>query len=75
VFFPALPDAVQVIHNEEHLVLETPDADRFAPGDVLLGIPTHICPTSALHHEVAVIADDKLVAPWQVTARNRRLTI
>lgn len=75
VFFPALPGAVQVIHNEEHLVLETPDADRFAPGDVLLGIPTHICPTSALHHEVAVIADDKLVAPWQVTARNRRLTI
>lgn len=75
VFFPELPDAVQVIHNEEHLVLETDDADRFQPGDVLLGIPTHICPTSALHQDVAVIKDGKLVGSWDVTARNRRITI
>lgn len=75
VHFPELPDAAQVIHNEEHLVLETPDANRFEPGDVLLGIPTHICPTSALHHDVAVIEDGKLMAPWVVTARNRKLTI
>ena len=75
VYFPELPDAAQVIHNEEHLVLETPDASRFSPGDVLLGIPTHICPTSALHHDVAVIDGGQLVGPWQVTARNRRITI
>lgn len=75
VYFPELPDAAQVIHNEEHLVLETDDAERFQPGDILLGIPTHICPTSALHQEVAVIENGKLIGPWQVTARNRRLTI
>ena len=46
VYFPDLPTAAQVIHNEEHLVLETPDAEGFQPGDVLLGIPTHICPTN-----------------------------
>ena len=75
VFFPDLPDARQVIHNEEHLVLETDAAQRYQPGDLLLGIPTHICPTSALHQEVAVMKDGKLIDPWPVTARNRRLTV
>lgn len=75
VYFPALPDAVQVIHNEEHLVLETSEAGKFQPGDVLLGIPTHICPTSALHQDVAVMDHGQLSGRWEVTARNRRLTI
>ncbi len=75
VHFNELPDAAQVIHNEEHLVLETPDAERFQPGDVLLGIPTHICPTSALHQDVAVVEDGKVIGRWDVTARNRRITI
>lgn len=75
VHFPQLPDAAQVIHNEEHLVLETDAAEKFQPGDVLLGIPTHICPTSALHQSVTVIEDGKVVDCWDVTARNRRITI
>jgi D-serine deaminase-like pyridoxal phosphate-dependent protein len=75
VYFPDLPTAAQVIHNEEHLVLETADAEKFQPGDVLLGIPTHICPTSALHQDVAVIDEGKLIGAWEVTARNRRITI
>lgn len=75
VHFPELPNAAQVIHNEEHLVLESDDAERFQPGDVLLGIPTHICPTSALHQDVAVVADGKLIGHWEVTARNRRITV
>lgn len=74
VFFPRLPDAIQVIHNEEHLTLETDHAADFQPGDVLLGIPTHICPTSALHQDVAVMDGDQLIGSWNVTARNRRLT-
>lgn len=75
VYFPELPDAEQVIHNEEHLVLVTKDANRYRPGDVLLGIPVHICPTSALHHDVAVITSDNQLSRWVVAARNRRLTI
>ncbi len=75
VVFPDLPDASQVIHNEEHLVLETAGADRYQPGDLLLGIPMHICPTSALYQDVTVIDDGRIVNPWVVTARNRRLTI
>jgi D-serine deaminase-like pyridoxal phosphate-dependent protein len=75
VMFPDLPDAVAVLHNEEHLVLETSRARDFQPGDVLLAIPRHICPTSALHKEAYVIADGRLVDRWPVTARDRQLTI
>lgn len=75
VYFADLPDAAQVVHNEEHLVLETPLAENYQPGDVLLGIPMHVCPTSALHQSVTVVDDGKLIGQWDVTARNRRLTI
>ena len=36
------------MHSEEHLVLETPRAAEFKIGDVLYGVPWHICPTVAL---------------------------
>jgi D-serine deaminase-like pyridoxal phosphate-dependent protein len=72
---PDLPDAVQVLQNEEHLVLETSRASEFAPGDELLAIPRHVCPTSALHKEVVLIEDGKVAAYWPVTARDRKLTV
>lgn len=75
VTFPGLPDGVAVLQNEEHLVLETNQAHRFQPGDELLGIPTHICPTTALHKEVTVIQDGEVVGTWPVVARDRKLTI
>ncbi|MFK7822018.1 MAG: D-TA family PLP-dependent enzyme [Planctomycetaceae bacterium] len=75
VTFPDLPDAVAVLQNEEHLVLETTNADRFTPGDEILAIPTHICPSTALHKEVTVIADGKVTGTWPVIARDRKLNI
>lgn len=75
VVFPQLPDARIVLQNEEHLVLETAQADRFAPGDELWGVPWHICPTSALHKEAIVVRDGREYARWAVVARDRRLTI
>ncbi len=74
-FFPELPDAQEVLQNEEHLVLQTSRANEFEPGDMLLAIPIHICPTSALHKEVTVIRNGEVVATWQVAARDRKLTI
>ena len=44
-----VPDAVGVAHNEEHLVIETPAADRYRPGDGLDAIPADVCPTVALY--------------------------
>jgi D-serine deaminase-like pyridoxal phosphate-dependent protein len=75
VDFPDLPDARQVIHNEEHLVLETPNAARYRPGDALLAIPRHVCPTSALYKWVYVAEGDRVVDRWEVTSRDRQLTI
>ena len=75
VEFPDLPDAEQVLQNEEHLVLETERAGEFAPGDELLAIPRHICPTSALHRQVYVVEDGLVVDRWDVVARDRQLTV
>lgn len=73
--FPDLPDAQEVLQNEEHLVLSTSAADRYQPGDTLLAIPRHICPTSALHKQAWVVSDGDIVDQWDVSARDRWLTI
>jgi D-serine deaminase-like pyridoxal phosphate-dependent protein len=70
-----LDDARPVVHSEEHLVLETSRAEDFPIGTALLAIPTHICPTVALHRRASVIEDGELVAQWEVTARDRVLGI
>jgi D-threonine aldolase len=73
--FLTLPDATQVMHSEEHMVIETSHASSFDIGDVLLGIPTHICPTIALHQQVGVVRNGQVNEYWNVLARNRTITI
>ena len=73
--FPAIPDAKEVLQNEEHLVIETARAARYRPGDVEMAIPTHICPTSALHSHAWVVSDGRVQKRWEVTARDRALTL
>lgn len=75
VVFPELPDAKAVVHSEEHLAIETSQADRFAVGDALYGVPQHICPTVALHREAVVVRGGQAVERWPVTARDRVLTV
>jgi D-serine deaminase-like pyridoxal phosphate-dependent protein len=75
ITLPDLPDAVQVLQNEEHLVVQTARAAEFRPGDELFAIPRHICPSVALHRQVYVIAQGKVADRWDVVARDRRLTI
>jgi D-threonine aldolase len=70
-----LPDAEQVGHNEEHLVLKTPLAANYAPGDELLAIPAHICPTTAWYKSVYVIENGDVVDQWDVVGRDRFLTV
>ena len=75
VIFPDLPDAKAVLQNEEHLVIETSRAAEFQPGDELLAIPRHVCPTSALHKQAYVIRDGRVAEMWDVVARDRYLTV
>jgi D-serine deaminase-like pyridoxal phosphate-dependent protein len=75
VQFFGLPEATAVGHSEEHLVLETPQADQFAVGHCFYGVPRHICPTVALHGEAVVIKNGRAGDRWKIAARNRTLRI
>lgn len=44
-------------------------------GDELFVVPTHICPTSALYPCVPVVENGHITDTWEVTARNRKITI
>lgn len=71
VHFLNAPEAVPIGQSEEHLVLEVPDSSRYKPGDVLYGVPVHICPTVALYEKAVVIKNGEAVSSWSVIARNR----
>jgi len=75
VVFPQFPDAVPVMHSEEHLVIETKDAERCKVGSAVYGIPWHICPTTALHAEVVLIENARATERWPVLARARKITV
>ena len=52
---------------------ETPDAASLHVGDVLYGMPWHVCPTVALHGQAVVVRDGRAVGvAGSVTARERR---
>ena len=61
------------IHNEEHWTIKINDVQKhISIGQDILVMPTHICPTVALHEFYYVIdTDGNLVDTWQVEARNR----
>jgi D-threonine aldolase len=75
VVFLTLPEANAVTHSEEHLVLETSQAQALQVGDCLYGVPWHVCPTVALHSDVVVVRNGRAEERWQVTARQRTLSI
>ena len=58
-------------HSEEHLVLSQAGEDPASLGDLVYALPTHICPTMALHAQVYVVRDQLVVDVWKVEARNR----
>jgi D-serine deaminase-like pyridoxal phosphate-dependent protein len=68
-----LEDAQAVLQSEEHLVLRTPQAAQYPVGRVVYGLPTHICPTTALYDEVWRVEDGRAIERWPVVARGRQL--
>ncbi len=75
VHFLNAPDAVPMAHSEEHLVLAVPDSSVYLPGDVLYGVPVHICPTVALYGKANMIFAHKNRGYLKVTARNRLISV
>ena len=75
VQFLNLPTATPVMHSEEHLVLESGEAANWNVGDVLYGVPRHICPTVALHDFCYPVENGLAGDPWPIEARRRKITI
>lgn len=67
-----LPQAEPLFQNEEHWVWRVEDESaRPDIGDVLYVIPTHICPTSALHSEAFAARGGHIEGAWRIAARDR----
>jgi D-serine deaminase-like pyridoxal phosphate-dependent protein len=70
-----IPEATPGTHSEEHLIVDTPHAHEFPPGTPVLALPTHICPTCALHRRAYVVENGDLVDEWEIAARDRVLSV
>lgn len=75
IFFLNLPDYEVRSQSEEHLVVEVKNWDNLQVGDVLYGVPYHICPTVALYDEANVIENGDVVDKWNILARKKKITI
>ncbi len=62
-------------HNEEHLVVRTPLADKYKVGDSFYCVPYHICPTVDRHDSAYVVSNHRVTGIWNVEARKRMITL
>ena len=62
-------------HSEEHLVVETAQAERDPDRNPAPGNTHPRLPHRRLHRRAYVIEDGKLVGQWEVTARDRVLGV
>jgi D-serine deaminase-like pyridoxal phosphate-dependent protein len=75
VFFLNAPELIMVSQSEEHLVADAGKDHHYQIGDVLYGLPYHICPTVALYERAITIAENMISAEWRTIARDRQITI
>jgi len=61
-----------LFQSEEHWVFSAPKGTAVpAIGELLLVVPTHVCPTSALYPYALVAEGGSIADRWDVTARDR----
>jgi D-serine deaminase-like pyridoxal phosphate-dependent protein len=75
VYLYGITNYTAVNHSEEHLVIRTRDAENFKTGDIIYGIPYHICPTVDRYDFVNVAEGNRVTGRWNVEARKRKITI
>ncbi len=75
VYFLNAPDLEPSGHSEEHMTLKAGIGNTLMVGDVLYGIPYHVCPTIALHNEANIIRNHTVTEQWINLSRNRKITI
>ncbi|HWI92843.1 MAG TPA: D-TA family PLP-dependent enzyme [Flavisolibacter sp.] len=75
IYFLNARELEPVAQSEEHLVVQTNINHTYKVGDVLYGMPVHVCPTCALYDEAYVIERGELKEVWKMTARDRKISI
>lgn len=71
VRFLNLSDYQCVSQSEEHLVIAGETLKDFQVGDVLYGIPFHVCPTTALYDTAVTVDAGAILGSWDIVARKR----
>lgn len=74
VYFMNAPELQPLGHSEEHMVLNCGEKN-FNIGEVLYGVPYHVCPTVALHEQVWVVENENISDFWLTLSRNRKINI
>jgi D-serine deaminase-like pyridoxal phosphate-dependent protein len=75
IYFLNAPDLVFTGQSEEHLVADAGANHHYKIGDVLYGLPYHICPTVSEYERAVTIESNKISGEWMNIARDRKITI
>jgi len=75
IFFLVASDLTPLSQSEEHLVCEAPKDHKHRTGEVLYGLPYHVCPTVALYERVYTIEKRKVTGEWKNVARDRKISV
>jgi len=75
VYFLNAPNLKFVGQSEEHLVVEAEEGHNWKIGDLLYGMPIHICPTVALYEKASVVESGVVTGQWKTDARARSLKV
>jgi D-serine deaminase-like pyridoxal phosphate-dependent protein len=75
IYFLNAPELMPVSQSEEHLVVDAGENHKYKIGDILYGLPHHICPTVALYERGITIENQTISGEWLNIARDRKITI
>lgn len=75
VTFLNAPNLIPVSQSEEHLVLDAGENHGYKVGDVLYGLPYHVCPTVALYDDAWSVSSERPPEIWPISSRKRKDTI
>jgi D-threonine aldolase len=75
IYFLNAPELKIVSQSEEHLVVETSKGHSWKIGDLLYGLPIHICPTCALYESANIVENGVITGSWKMIARDRKINI
>jgi D-serine deaminase-like pyridoxal phosphate-dependent protein len=75
VYFLNAPELKFISHSEEHLVAETNTGHSYKIGDVLYGLPFHICPTCTLYESGLIAKNNEVNGEWKIIARDKKINV